>query len=315
MSIRRFAALGLMGVLALGACTDGDPPETENLALTRLKVDRTYLRDAHGRYVMFHGVNLSGSNKVPVITGTGAGDFTYIGKPFSMADAQKRFKELRGAGFNVVRLMVMWEGVEPRKKGVYDQKYLAYVRDLVKMAGKYGIHVLMDFHQDMFSRHLKVYFNDRPDDVESTAKPGSVEWIMLSLVNRIGVATYPETVQGDGAPRWAVQACLQEKKMDSKHWGKPRLLAGLAEGAPQLVISCQTHNLISKSLRTLGDDTPTGLGNVERFGHWCGNDWRSSSHELHHFDAVTAPEIHQPWIDCDVEVGIVVQHVKMAHIP
>ena len=225
MSFRRFTSLSLVFVLALGACTDGDPPSTTNLALTRVKVDRTYLRDAHDRYVMFHGVNLSGSNKVPVISGTGSGEtFTYIGKPFPAADADKRFSELALAGFNVVRLLVMWEGVEPRQKGAYDTRYLAYIRDLVKTADKYGIYVLMDFHQDMFSRHLKVYFNDQPDEGE----PGSLEWIMMSLVNRVGVSSYPETVQGDGAPKWAVQACLQEKKMDSKHWGKPRILSGLA---------------------------------------------------------------------------------------
>ena len=252
MSLRRFASLTLALALALSACTDGDPPKTESLALTRVKVDRTYLRDAHGRYVMFHGVNLSGSNKVPVISGTGSAEtFTYIGKPFPMADAEKRFSELALAGFNVVRLLVMWEGVEPQKKGTYDAKYLAYIRDLVKMAHKYGIYVLMDFHQDMFSRHLKVYFNDQPDDVED-AKPGSVEWIMLSLVNRVGVSTYPETVQGDGAPKWAVQACLQEKKMDSKHWGKPRLLAGLAGDLAKV------EKLLRFFSRLLGLDTGGG---------------------------------------------------------
>ena len=265
MSIRRFAALALACALSLGACTDGDPPETEKLSLTRLKVDRTYLRDAHDRYVMFHGVNLSGSNKVPVIKGAGAKDFTYIGKPFPMAEADKRFKELRDAGFNVVRLLVMWEGVEPTAKGVYDTAYLAYIRDLVKLAGKYGIYVLMDFHQDMFSRHLKVYFNDQPDDVDATAKPGSVEWILLSLVNRVGVATYPETVQGDGAPKWAVQACLQEKKMDSVHWGKPRLLAGLAGDVTKVE---KTLKFFSKLLGQ--DQTASTPAWANKFGAYVG---------------------------------------------
>ena len=205
------------GVLLLGACHDGDPPAQQTFALTRLKVDRDYLRDKHGRYVLFHGVNLSGSTKVP--TSVDAGDIpTYIGKPFQLADAKKEFARIRSMGFNVIRLLVVWEAIEPKKKGEYDQAYLTYIRKIVEAARDHGIYVLMDMHQDMFSRHLKVKFNSQPE----VGEPGSLEYQMMSLV-----IPYDETVQGDGAPKWAVQACMPEKKMDSKNWGTPRILSGM----------------------------------------------------------------------------------------
>jgi len=121
-------------------------------------------------------------------------------------------------GFNVVRLLVIWEAIEPKKKGEYNTEYLTYIRKIVQEAKDQGIYVLMDMHQDMFSRHLKVKFNAQPE----YGVPGSLEYQMMSLVK-----DYTDTVQGDGAPRWAVQACLSEKKMDSKYWGTPRIMSGM----------------------------------------------------------------------------------------
>jgi len=211
------AILLCLAVMATG-CVDGEPPPARALALTRLKVDRTYLRDGYGRYLFFHGINLSGSTKQPFPAPSPGALPTYIGKPFPEATADQDFRDLAALGFNSVRLLVMWEGGEPKKRGVYDPKYLAYIRKMVQLAGKHGLFVLLDFHQDMFSRHLKVKFNSNPnyDGDDPVAKT------ILALA-----APYNDTVQGDGAPRWAVQACLQEKKMDSPNWGVPRIVSGL----------------------------------------------------------------------------------------
>lgn len=219
----------LTALALLGACADGEEPLVAAPALSRLSVDRTYLRDQHGRYVQFHGVNLSGSTKVPLTKDQGGKTVTtYIGKPFPLETAATHMKTIRDQGFNVLRLLLMWEGVEPDKKGQYDTAYLAYIRDIVKLAGQYGLYVLLDFHQDMFSRHLKVNFNDKPKNVE----PGTLEWTLMSLVP--GAGGYTEAVQGDGAPRWVVQACLPEKKMDSVNWGTPRILSGLDQDASKV---------------------------------------------------------------------------------
>lgn len=203
---------------ALAGCVDGSAPVVGSYPLDRPAIDRTYLRDRHGRYIHLHGVNASCTTKVPAAIDAQTKLPTYVGRPFPLDKAEAEFRRMRDTGFNAIRLLVIWEGVEPEAKGKYDQEYLAYIREIVKLAGKYEIWVLMDMHQDMFSRHLFSRFNRKP----ARGQPGSMEHMLLSLVE-----PYNATVGGDGAPKWAVQACLQEKKLDSPNWGIPRLMAGM----------------------------------------------------------------------------------------
>jgi hypothetical protein len=205
----------LLVAATLAACVDGSAPQHDPLPLTRLTTDRTYLRDGHGRYVFFHGINVSGSTKAPEVDATGFAD--YLARPFALADADAELEKIRQMGFTAMRLLIMWEGIEPYAKGEYDTDYLDYIREVVKRAGDHGLHVLLDMHQDMFSRHLRVKYNRNP-----VAQPGTLEYGLLALVK-----PYDDEVKGDGAPRWAVQACLQEKDMTSPNWGTPRIVSGL----------------------------------------------------------------------------------------
>ena len=240
----------------LPACA-GDPPPKAPLPLTRAVTDRTYLRDTHGRYLFFHGINVSGSTKVPAtIDGkpftiadlkvpNAKGLPSYLGKPFTAADTDAELKKLRGAGFNVIRLLVNWEGVEPTKKGQYDQEYLKSLRAIVQKANEYGIYVLMDMHQDMFSRHLLTQYNEFPSYFDKKlgkivpAAPGTLENTLLALF-----PPYTDTVRGEGAPRWVVEACLPEKKFDSPNWGKPRLISGLDGGGVVKIAQLYTKLLV-----------------------------------------------------------------------
>ncbi len=207
-----------MAVLAANACTDKAAPPS--VPLSALRTDRTYIRDEQNRYVRFHGINVSCATKIGPPGKNAQGQDTYVGRPFPLSAAREHYARLRAAGFNSMRLLVLWEAVEPRKKGEYDQEYLDYLRELVKQANEYGLYVLIDFHQDIFSRHLFVKFNSRP----AVGEKGSVENTLMSLVQ-----PFDERVQGDGAPRWAVEACLPEKNLDSKHWGTPRITSALTQ--------------------------------------------------------------------------------------
>ena len=94
----------------------------------------------------------------------------------------------------------------------------------------HGIYVLADMHQDIFSRHLMTYYTEDPTygDPANPERPekGSLDEIILSLFPRTN-GGYTDWVRGHGAPRWIVQICLPEKKMDSPYWGIPRMLGGL----------------------------------------------------------------------------------------
>ncbi len=234
---KRVCSLFLVGALA---CNTAPVPPTP--ALNRLHSESSALRDEQGRYVFFHGINVSGGTKNPELTV--AGEPVYSNRPFPPADLDAQFSKLSASGFNAVRLLLSWEAIEPKQRGLYDLAYLSVVRETVKSAGEHGLWVLLDMHQDMFSRHLSVKFNEHP----SYGEKGSVENTLLSLVQ-----PYTDSVRGDGAPRWAVESCLQEKNLSSRFWGTPWILSGLSEA--------ELKNLFNVYQKlTGGNDGGTGDG-------------------------------------------------------
>jgi endoglycosylceramidase len=109
---------------------------TPALADAALRVDGRFFRDATGGAVLLRGVNTAGNSKVP---------------PFRPVTGPTFFDPLAAWGMNVVRLLFTWEGYETAP-GVYDQSYLDYYAAAVDAAAARGLHVVVDFHQDAFSR-------------------------------------------------------------------------------------------------------------------------------------------------------------------
>jgi endoglycosylceramidase len=57
-------------------------------------------------------------------------------------------------GFNVVRLGIIWKGLEPQP-GVYDERYLDGIESSYEILQDYGISVLLDFHQDLYNERFQ----------------------------------------------------------------------------------------------------------------------------------------------------------------
>ncbi len=155
----------------------------------------------------------------------------YIGRPFPVGTEQAWFKKLASLGFNAVRLITNWESIQPYAPKdprcvsprfddqCHDLDYLKYYENLIKIAKDEGIYVLIDMHQDMFSRHLVSYYQENPQIQDQTGKEiplkdGSIEKLIFSLL-----PPYDDWMRGHGAPKWVVQTCLPEKEMDSPYWG------------------------------------------------------------------------------------------------
>ena len=70
---------------------------------------------------------------------------------FDMSISDQDLEYMRDWGTKIVRLGVMWESVE-RTAGVYDTEYLDQIDSLINRFGDYGMAVIVDNHQDLFSR-------------------------------------------------------------------------------------------------------------------------------------------------------------------
>jgi hypothetical protein len=119
------------------------------------------LIDDSNRTIILHGVNLGGSSKVPAMPNGATHsceDFfehkrvSFVGRPFPLAEANEHFRRLAQWGFNFIRLVITWEAIEHEGPGIYDQGYLDYIHSIVTKAGEYGFSVLIDPHQDVWSR-------------------------------------------------------------------------------------------------------------------------------------------------------------------
>lgn len=179
---RKLGRLAWALVVALGSCTDDPPPATDAGDTTEgasstsrtddatatavtvadssggpdvpelpdawMRSDRRYLRDSLDRVVVLRGVNARVEGVFDVTFDDGRLPLEDI-PDFTAEDAAR----MRQAGFNVLRLPINWSGVEP-EQGSFDEAYLDRVGEVVALCAAAEIHVILDFHQDAYSKEI-----------------------------------------------------------------------------------------------------------------------------------------------------------------
>jgi endoglycosylceramidase len=174
--------------------------------------DRTpYLADAAGRQVLLHGAAAVGLEDVAYPDANGGpalfpvSPSAYDGRcpkasplipqpPLCEVQASQTafaqsvapasgddFAQMRALGFDVVRLVLNWSQLEP-SPGAYSKTYLSRVAQVVSWARQQGIYVILDMHQDQFSRYI------------------------LPADAKVAPSGCTPSGGSDGAPAWAVQA-------------------------------------------------------------------------------------------------------------
>jgi endoglycosylceramidase len=217
----RLAVAAAVAVLAQAVPAIGHPDDTDGrlpwLHVAHPAGQRPVITDSAGRTVMLRGANLRGleDDFYPVPGGgepgtqpqypvdpaaydgtcpparPGAGEpptcEVYAGRPEyqqpSSFGSGDDLAEIRAQGFDFIRLTLSWSLLEPTP-GVYSQLYLDRISQVVEWAREQGIYVLLDMHQDNYSRFI-------PDQAPLSAGP-------------LAGSAPEQPNHADGAPPWAV---------------------------------------------------------------------------------------------------------------
>jgi len=127
-----------------------------------LHIDGTAFRDIKNREVTLHGINVAGDAKNPSHPDIPShekehffdGDnVSFVGRPFTLDQAPVHFGRLRQWGYNTIRYIFTWEAIEHAGPEKYDEDFIQHTISVLRLAKRYGFYVLMDPHQDVWSRY------------------------------------------------------------------------------------------------------------------------------------------------------------------
>ena len=98
-------------------------------------VEGRNFKDPFGRDLILHGINVV--NKNP--------ESDYVGHI-----TPEEMKNFKSWGFNVIRLGIIWDGLEP-EPGQYNEEYLNKIDEMIRWASDNDLYIMLDMHQDLYS--------------------------------------------------------------------------------------------------------------------------------------------------------------------
>lgn len=208
--------------LAISACKKDDSENNagqESLVLTAVRGANPGIYDAQGRYRILRGVNYN------VL-----GDYWQANPniPTTAAYDAEQFRIMASYGFDIVRLLFSWSKLEP-SPGQINQDYINQIKRAIEEAGKHGIYIMLDMHQDAYSKYL---FTPRDVACEQPQKgwDGAPAWAVLTD----GVSTCQERPGSRESPRAVVHAW--QNLWDNTSGIQDNLITAWAELARQCAV-------------------------------------------------------------------------------
>jgi len=133
------------------------------------KGEKPGIFDQQGRFVILRGANYN------VL-----GDYWQANPDVATVKKydEDDFRNMASYGFNCIRLVFSWSKLEPIK-GIYNQEYIAQIKKAVEDAAKYNLYVLLDMHQDAYSKFI---FTKTDETCEFPLKgwDGAPEWSVIT---------------------------------------------------------------------------------------------------------------------------------------
>lgn len=147
----------------------------ENRKTLDAKDDHTIIQDRYGRQLILHGLNTTASSK---------------SAPDHLPWIEERHVERESIdfGFNFVRFLIFWEAIEP-EEGVFNDAYLGEVEERINWYAKRGMYVMLDMHQDIYSRYLggdgAPEWAVRTNGAAPLELPGGTPWWLKNIDARV----------------------------------------------------------------------------------------------------------------------------------
>ncbi len=132
----------IAGLALVAACGSGAP------ATSPLSSDGTHLRDERGRIALLRGINA----RVDGVFDVTFTDGRTAVEPIPALD-DTDCTRMHQLGLDLLRLPINWSALEPAQ-GMYDDAYLERVDAAVQCAARAGLYVLIDLHQDAYSKEI-----------------------------------------------------------------------------------------------------------------------------------------------------------------
>lgn len=128
------------------------------MAPPRLRIEGHSFLDPQGREVTLRGINVGGEAKYPKVPDLpshspenfyDADNVSFVGRPFPLEEAHTHFTRMKKWGYNTIRYIFTWEAIEHSGPGKFDEEWISFTIEVLRLAGKYGFYVFMDPHQDV----------------------------------------------------------------------------------------------------------------------------------------------------------------------
>lgn len=235
------------------------------------------LTDDRGRTLTLRGWNVE--------------DKQHTGEDALSAITERHFADLRANGFNFARLLVFWDDLEPRR-GQYSESYLRKIRRILDWAQRYGIHVVIDAHQDVFgpafghrgipewaTRTDGLPFAPHPDDWFAEYFEPAVQRAFTHLYEDADLRRAQERMWRLLADRFGTHPAVLGYDLINEPMGELREGEDLATAARRIEATHLTpmYNRLADAIRTrdrsnwlfveptpiVGEGVPTGLGRIK----------------------------------------------------
>jgi endoglycosylceramidase len=168
MKMTRFFFIVFLSAYLFSCKKDNSKALPETLLYAK-RGENAGIYDQQGRFVILRGVNYNA-----------LGDY-WQGNPSVPTNKQYDEEDLKlmaSYGVNCIRLLFSWSKLEPIR-GQYNQEYINQLKTVIETAAKYNIYVILDMHQDAFSKFI---FSTADENCQNPLNgwDGAPDWAVIT---------------------------------------------------------------------------------------------------------------------------------------